>query len=166
MLLTTPARDFMARKRRGRSNIERRDTSVHWNVHQHVAPVAGQTREAAALRTEDKHDLLIGEIEIVKRRGASLVETHGPTSGALGALENVRYAADECDRQVFDCAGCRLRRRGRDVRGAMARHEHTGRTRGLRRTHNRAEIAWVGDTVERDEERVIGAEQRVEIRGA
>ena len=76
----------------------------------------------------------------------------------------VGHVADASDGQVLDRARRRLADGGGDpARPALADHD-AGGAGGLGAPADRAEVARVLDLVERDDERVLGLEQRLGVR--
>ena len=68
-------------------------------------------------------------------------------------LHGRRQPADDRHPQMFDGTRRGLGHGRRDVRGAMARQNHTRHTRALRCPQDRAEVARIGDAVEQEQER-------------
>src|SRR5260370_28598528 len=84
--MTAPG-DLVTRERRGRGNVERRETTVHRNAHEDVATITRQARETLAFGSEHENDRLVGQVEVEEAAIASFVEPYRPASGSRRELE-------------------------------------------------------------------------------
>ena len=114
-----------------------------------------RTRRDSPLPSAPEHegDRPVGGGQVPQAGGRVAVEADDPHAPARELLQGGGQAADDGEPQVLDGPGRRLGDRGRDVHGPVAGQHDPGGAGALGRAQQRAEVAGIGDAVDRHEER-------------
>ncbi len=131
---------------------------------------ATRGRSPLALAAEHEHDAragvvgrVVGDRPVLLARagaaGATGARPVAPAPGRARIGEEVGDVAHARDAQVLDGSGGRLADRRRDLGGAALGDHHAAGAGALGGAADRAEVLWVLDLVERDDQRLRAREQ-------